>query len=58
MGGGGTLRALSVGSGLFAAAVPICPTMTPETFNILKSLVDTKIWVAAAYVDHTIYRHK
>lgn len=58
MGGGGTLRALSVGSGLFAAAVPICPTMTPETFHILCSLVDTNLWVAAAYVDHTIYRHK
>ncbi len=58
MGGGGTLRALSVGSGLFAAAVPICPTMTPETYGILRSLTDTKIWVAAAYVDHTIYRHK
>jgi len=58
MGGGGTLRALSVGSGLFAAAVAICPTMTPETYGILKSLTDTKIWVATAYVDHTIYRHK
>lgn len=58
MGGGGTLRALSVGSGLFAAAVPICPTMTPETYDILRSLTDTKIWVAASYVDHTIYRHK
>lgn len=58
MGGGGTLRALSVGSGLFAAAVPICPTMTPETYDILRGLTDTKIWIAAAYVDHTIYRHK
>lgn len=58
MGGGGTLRALSVGAGLFAAAVPICPTMTPETFNILRGLTDTKIWIAAAYVDHTVYRHK
>jgi predicted peptidase len=58
MGGAGTLRALSVGSGLFAAAVPICPTMTPETYGILCGLVDTKIWIATAYVDHTIYRHK
>ena len=49
---------LSVGSGLFAAAAPICPTMTPETYHILSSLTDTKIWVSAAYVDHTIYRHK
>ena len=58
MGGGGTLRMLSVGSGLFAAAAPICPTMTPETYHILSSLTDMKIWVSAAYVDHTIYRHK
>lgn len=58
MGGGGTLRALSVGSGLFAAAVPICPTMTPETFGILCGLTETKLWICTAYVDHTVYRHK
>ena len=58
MGGGGTLRAMSVGAGLFAAAAPICPTMTPETYGILCGLVDAKIWISAAYVDHTIYRHK
>ena len=58
MGGAGTLRALSVGAGLFAAAVPICPSMTPETFNILKGLTKAKLWIATAYVDHTIYRHK
>jgi len=58
MGGAGTIRALSVGSDLFAAAVPICPTMTPETYGILCGLVHMKIWIASAYVDHTIYRHK
>jgi predicted peptidase len=58
MGGGGTIRMLSVGSGLFAAAAPVCPTMTPETYNILRSLTDTKIWVSTAYVDHSLYRHK
>lgn len=58
MGGGGTLRCLNVGSDLFAAAAPICPTMTPETFKILCGLTHTKIWISAAYVDHTIYRHK
>lgn len=58
MGGGGTLRALSVGSDLFAAAAPICPTMTPETYAILRGLVNTKLWISTAYVDHTIYRHK
>ena len=34
MGGAGTIRMMSVGSDLFAAAVPVCPTMTPETFDI------------------------
>ena len=58
MGGAGTLRAMSVGVDLFAAAVPVCPTMTPETFNILKGLTNAKLWIATSYVDHTIYRHK
>ena len=58
MGGCGTLRALSVACDLFAAAAPICPTMMPDTYNILSSLADTKIWVSTAYVDHTFYRHK
>ena len=57
MGGGGTIRAMSVGSDLFAAAVPVCPTMTPETFSILKS-IRRPIWVTSAYIDHTLYRHK
>lgn len=57
MGGAGTVRAMSVGSDLFAAAVPVCPTMTPETFAILKS-INRPIWVTSAYIDHTLYRHK
>ena len=57
MGGAGTVRAMSVGSDLFAAAVPVCPTMTPETFNILKS-IRRPVWVTSAYIDHTLYRHK
>ena len=58
MGGAGTLWAMSVGADLFAAAVPVCPTMTPETFAILKGLTHAKLWIATSYVDHTIYRHK
>ena len=33
MGGAGTIRAMSVGAGLFAACVPVCPSMTPETWS-------------------------
>lgn len=58
MGGAGTLRAMSVGAGLFAAAVPVCPSMTPETYNILRGLTNAKVWIATAYLDHTPYRHK
>ncbi len=58
MGGAGTLRMLNVAGDLFAAAVPICPSMTPETFSILKGLTHTRIWVTCAYLDHTYYRHK
>ena len=58
MGGCGVIRALSVAGDLFAAAAPICPSMMPDTFHILSSLTDTKIWVSTAYVDHTFYRHK
>jgi len=57
MGGAGTIRAMSVGSDLFAACVPVCPTMTPETFAILKS-IRRPVWVTSAYIDHTLYRHK
>ncbi|MDF2907346.1 MAG: phospholipase [Herbinix sp.] len=58
MGGCGAIRALSVAGDLFAAAAPICPSMMPDTYNILSSLTDTKIWVSTAYVDHTFFRHK
>ena len=58
MGGAGTIRAMSVGAGLFAAGVPVCPSMTPETFHILKGMVHEKVWVATSYVDHKLYRHK
>ncbi len=58
MGGAGTIRAMNVGSDLFAAGVPVCPSMTPETFHILKGMTHSKVWVATSYVDHTLYRHK
>lgn len=57
MGGGGTIRAMSVGADLFAACAPVCPTMTPETFDILRTM-KAPVWVSTAYVDHTVYRHK
>jgi len=58
MGGAGVLRALSVAPGFFAAAAPVCPTMTPETFDLLLGLVDEHVWISTAYIDHTPDRHK
>ena len=57
MGGAGTIRMMSVGADLFAACVPVCPSMNWETFNILRS-INAPVWAATSYVDHTIYRHK
>jgi len=58
MGGGGTLRALAVDRDLFAAAAPVCPSMTGETFDIIKSLGNFKLWISTAYVDYNYSRHK
>ena len=52
MGGGGTVTMCSVEPDLFAAAVPICPSMNGETYSILKSFPPVPAWIAAAYADH------
>lgn len=57
MGGAGTLRALSVDPGLFAAAVPICPSMNGETYTILNELPKVPVWIATSYIDHQTSRH-
>lgn len=57
MGGGGVLTALSVDAALFAAAVPICPSMNGETYAALEFLPPVPTWVCAAYIDHSRSRH-
>jgi predicted peptidase len=57
MGGGGTLRAMSVDPDLFAAAAPVCPSMNGETYMILGSIRNTAVWVSTAYIDHQPARH-
>ena len=57
MGGAGCIRAMSVSADLFAAGAPVCPTMTRETFDMLRN-TRMPVWVSSAYVDHTVYRHK
>ena len=48
MGGGGALCAMSVGADLFAASAPVCPTMTPESFAILRGLTHGKLTLVAS----------
>lgn len=57
MGGGGVLQTLSVAPDLFAAAVPICPSMNGESYAELLSLPKVPAWIATAYIDHQQSRH-
>lgn len=57
MGGGGTLKMMSVAPDLFAAAVPICPSMNGESWAILNSLPQIPTFILASYIDHSPSRH-
>lgn len=57
MGGGGTLKMLSVAPDLFAAAVPICPSMNSESWPILNCLPNVPTFIASGYIDHSPSRH-
>lgn len=57
MGGGGTITACSVDPDLFAAAVPICPSMNGEVYSILRSFPELPVWIGTAYMDHQLPRH-
>ncbi len=57
MGGGGTLKMLSVAPDLFAAALPICPSMNGESWPILNNLPKVPTLILASYIDHSPSRH-
>ena len=57
MGGGGTINAVSVAPDLFAAAVPICPSMNGESYAQLLHWPKVPVWVSTAYMDHQHGRH-
>ena len=57
MGGGGVLQTLSVAPDLFAAAVPICPSMNGESYANLLHLPEVPVWITSAYMDHQHSRH-
>lgn len=57
MGGGGTINMVSVAPELFAAALPICPSMNGESYPQLLHWPDVPVWISTAYMDHQHGRH-
>jgi acetyl esterase/lipase len=57
MGGCGVLKAVSAAPDLFAACVPICPSMNGESYPILENFPDVPTYIASAYIDHQTARH-
>ena len=57
MGGLGTLKMEAVAPDLFAAAVPICPSMNGESWPILNNLPNIPTYIATGYIDHSPSRH-
>ena len=57
MGGFGTIKAVAIAPDLFAACVPICPSMNGESYPILENFPDVPAWIATSYIDHQVARH-
>jgi predicted peptidase len=57
LGGGGTITAVSVAPDLFAAAVPICPSMNADSYPLLDNWPAVPVYIASAYIDHQANRH-
>ena len=57
MGGFGTIKMVSIAPDLFAACVPICPSMNNESYPILENFPDVPAYIASAYIDHQTGRH-
>jgi predicted peptidase len=57
MGGAGTITTVSVAPDLFAAAVPICPSMNADSYPMLANWPSVPVYIASAYIDHQANRH-
>ena len=57
MGGGGVINAVSVAPDLYAAALPICPSMNGESYAQLLQWPQVPVWITTAYMDHQHGRH-
>jgi len=57
MGGAGVITAVSAAPELFAAAVPICPSMNADSYPLLANWPSVPVYIASAYIDHQAGRH-
>ena len=57
MGGAGVITTVSSAPDLFAAAVPICPSMNGDSYPILENWPQVPVYLATAYIDHQAGRH-
>lgn len=57
MGGAGVITTVSSAPELFAAAVPICPSMNGDSYPLLADWPDVPAYIATAYIDHQAGRH-
>jgi predicted peptidase len=57
LGGAGVITAVSVAPDLFAAAVPICPSMNADSYPLLANWPSIPVYIASAYIDHQANRH-
>ncbi len=57
MGGFGTIKTVAAAPDLFAACVPICPSMNGESYPILENFPDVPAYIATSYIDHQTARH-
>jgi len=58
MGGAGVIAAVSAAPELYAAAVPICPSMNGDSYPLLENWPENvPAYIATAYIDHQAGRH-
>jgi predicted peptidase len=57
LGGAGVITAVSIAPDLFAAAVPICPSMNADSYPLLANWPSVPVYISSAYIDHQANRH-
>jgi predicted peptidase len=57
LGGAGVITTVSIAPDLFAAAVPICPSMNADSYPLLANWPAVPVYISSAYIDHQANRH-